>query len=1273
MIALVGTMLLYLLSIPLSALDGTNDPSFNPGDAGFGSGSGFWISTVRVVKAQPDGKFLIGGSFNEYNDNLVQKIVRIYPDGEIDMEFSALVGHDVYAIAIQDDGKILIGGVFTSVNNTARSRIARLNSDGTLDASFDPGTGFNSTVSEIIVQDDGKILVLGTFSTFNGTNVAPLVRLDENGHLDTEFNTGTGFDGAVNAIALQDDGRILVGGEFATYDGTARGGIVRLQSNGALDEAFDPGTGFNGKVVSLAVQPDGKIIASGNFSDYNGETVTNLCRIEATGSFDGEFTGSLSAAATTIIVDGDDKILLAGDFTQASGVTRRRVARLETDGSIDVGFDPSTNNGSSISSIAIGHDGGIVVVGNFSSFGGTFGMRIAKLKADGSVDENFSKQTGFQDDIFALAVQSDGKVLVGGRFISYNGESEGYLIRINPDGSRDTEFQTGLNLGNFVYAFGIQPDGKILVGGQFVSPTNKIIRLETDGSRDLSFVPGSGFNQTPRSFAFQSDGKIIVGGDFTSFNSVSRNRITRLNSDGSLDTDFDPGTGFDQIIHAVALVSDDKVLVGGRFSSFNGTAVNRMCRLNADGSIDATFNVGTGFDNNVYKIVVLADGRIIAAGAFADFNGAARARIAMLRGDGTLDTSFVPADSVSDYGSINDIVVQAHGKIIAAFSSGALFRFNTDGSIDDSFESGTGFNDDVTAIALQETGKLIAAGYFTSYNSTGRNRIARIVYCDSPVITTQPVSTSTCDGGALKFNVEASAPGVNYQWQENSGSGFSDLTEGGIYSGTDGPALTISDPAGLNGNEYRVVIEGHCVSNITSDAATLGESTYPIITANPVDQITCEGNEVAMTVTTTGSTSIQWQVNDGSGFSNISDDDVYDGANTASLTISSTNAPLDGHAYRAIVANNGCKIISDAASLTVQIPATITSQPEDLTVCAGSEGAFTTTATGSELNYQWQVNSGAGFTDLAENDTYSGTRTNTLKLSSVDREMDELEYRVVVSAACGDDVQSDAVTLSVDNNVEIITNPVNVTVCEGSDISLTVEASGSDLEYQWHENGEAGFVDLENSPVIGGVNAPTLVLNEAPTALNGKEYRVVVTGVCGSATSDEALLIVNAIPAKPVITESFEDHSQPVLTSSYEDGNQWYRDGELLEGETANTLLVDEPGSYQVQVALAGCESELSEAKLIVITSLETSREPLISVYPNPTKSQLVVRAESLDHIKPADIVVTDVMGRVFEQRSAQGVNEITLNLERYADGFYLLTIRQGARSQVIKIQKRSN
>jgi uncharacterized delta-60 repeat protein len=353
------------------------------------------------------------------------------------------------------------------------------------------------------------------------------------------------------------------------------------------------------------------------------------------------------------------------------GALLRKLIMLDPAFDTGIGFDYLP------SSIALQADGKIVVGGTFTTYNGTgIGYGIARLNSDGSLDTSFVTGSGFNNSVFSIALQADGKILLVGSFNAYNGVTQNRIARLNSDGSLDTGFNTGSGFSSGVYSIALQADGKIVVGGGFTSYNGTstgygIARLNSDGSLDTSFNTGSGFSSEVNSIALQADGKIVVSGFFTAYNGVTQNYMTRLNSDGSLDTGFNTGTGFNNFVLSIALQADGKILVGSGFTSYNGVTQNYMTRLNSDGTLDTSFNIGTGFNNFVFSTAIQSDGKILAGGIFTAYNGVTQNYMTRLNSDGTRDTSFVT-------------------------------RFNTGPS----------------SIAIQSDGKILVVGFFDQYNGT---------------------------------------------------------------------------------------------------------------------------------------------------------------------------------------------------------------------------------------------------------------------------------------------------------------------------------------------------------------------------------------------------------------------------------------------------------------------------------------------------------------------------------------------------------------------------
>ncbi|MBU1721070.1 MAG: T9SS type A sorting domain-containing protein, partial [Bacteroidetes bacterium] len=242
------------------------------------------------------------GDFTQFNGVSNKYLIRLNSNGTVDTTFQMGTGFNdkVSRVIIQPDGKILVSGNFTSYNGTTRRRIARINTDGSLDATFNPGSGFDYTVRTIALQADGKIIAGGYFSSFNGSTNNGLIRLNSDGTKDNSFDIGTGFDFYIYEILVQPDGKIVLGGDFEHYNGTIQSKIMKLYPDGTIDESFDPGSGFSYKNYSLALQPDGKIIAGGDFTSYNMTSVNHLVRINNSVCY---FESALSNEIAVIVGD----------------------------------------------------------------------------------------------------------------------------------------------------------------------------------------------------------------------------------------------------------------------------------------------------------------------------------------------------------------------------------------------------------------------------------------------------------------------------------------------------------------------------------------------------------------------------------------------------------------------------------------------------------------------------------------------------------------------------------------------------------------------------------------------------------------------------------------------------------------------------------------------------------------------------------------------------------------------------------------------------------
>jgi len=379
-----GTAYLFTLPSPVAGgLDLAFAPTVVPG-------------SVRSIAVQPDGKIVVVGP---------QGIKRLLSNGAVESTATFNPGTGapwITATAVQADGKIVIAGVFRSVNGQTRNHIARLNSNGTLEgaATFNPGTGVsgqtvdNHAVNSVAVQADGKILLVGQFTRVNGQSRKGIARLLTNGTVESTatFNPGTGVAGAdanVYCVVVQTDGKILIGGDFTSVNGQPRKGIARLLANGTLEGTgtFNPGTGVEGIVLSMAVQADEKILIKGLFTAVDAQPRAGLARLLPNGTLESAATfnpgiGSQAFNTPSMAVQADGKILIvgSGSLTLDAGVTR-----LLADGTVEstLTFNPNFGpDGYLVSVVAVQADGKILIAGQFSSIDGQPRPGLARLDND---------------------------------------------------------------------------------------------------------------------------------------------------------------------------------------------------------------------------------------------------------------------------------------------------------------------------------------------------------------------------------------------------------------------------------------------------------------------------------------------------------------------------------------------------------------------------------------------------------------------------------------------------------------------------------------------------------------------------------------------------------------------------------------------------------------------------------------------------------------------------------------------------------------------------
>ncbi len=589
--------------------------------------------------------------------------------------------------------------------------------------------GTNGMINSSVIQTDDKTILVGDFSVYNNQTANGIVRVNTDGTIDTEFNSGAGVNGGIKTVLVQANDKIIIAGGFTTYNNVPVNRIARLHKNGTIDKKFITEVGANGNILSIALQGSGKIIVAGEFSSYDGQAVNGLIRLNQDGTIDNTFFfPSAVNYPTRVLVQEDGKIIITGRDLNS----KQYVFRLNVNGSKDNTFsytDPiEQTNRHAVVEVMIMQGNKILIGGGIA--GGVeerTGM-LFRLKPNGSIDPKFEYENNYTDNVWikSLALQQDGKIVFAGRSRIYADDnlSNNYIGRLNASGATDLTFtihNEERDKATTANAISIQSDGKILATGYFSTVgsllMDNIVRLNTNGDVDATFNQKTGANGSVYTSAKQEDGKLLIGGDFVTYNYETVNRIARLKKNGSLDPSFNSGTGANGTVKSIAVQPNGKIIIGGEFTSYNNEPCQQIARLNTDGTLDGSFKA-LGVDGVINSIVIQENEKIVIAGKFTTVNGVANKYVARLRSNGKVDPSFSSSLTDDMFDAVNVCILDQNknlllggshlGSVPSSVQNRYIVRLNPNGSIDGDFKGNC--LDGVYALALQPDNKIIIGG-----------------------------------------------------------------------------------------------------------------------------------------------------------------------------------------------------------------------------------------------------------------------------------------------------------------------------------------------------------------------------------------------------------------------------------------------------------------------------------------------------------------------------------------------------------------------------------
>lgn len=724
--------------------------------------------------AAGNGAVIVSGSFTNLGGVPRNHVARLLSSGAVDPGFTSPFDRtNILSIQfVQADGKPVISGAFSNVAGLACTNLVRLNTNGSVDASFQNGLDLNEQILKAWPQPDGQLLVLTRRGDSVLTWLRRLVRLRTNGTLDSSFQPtfefpGFPWNGTISALILQPDGRILVGGNFLRVNGVGRAGLARLQPDGTLDFCFDIALSAELFPLALAAEPSGTVLAGGTFSGLQGQSHPYLLRlVPPPGCDPGEIQLGVSnilsrADASTVVVPvvrtaGEDRDENVG-FTTRDGSA---VAGRDYDAvSGTVHFAPGqrsyaitiplpvggASNGPVTLDLSINQPGGGASLGTLTNASITLTRGLPGTA--GSADTNYLVQ--LDGAVRFILPLPDGEAVLVGDFTNVDGQLCPNVVRLRPDGTRDPAFNRNQPLDGSIASAALDPQGRVLVAGYFQHVDGQwrpaLARFGTDGALDPAFGPfdqatnSLGYAATAAAVCTLADGSIVCGATVSAATYGSTDKLLKFSPNGTMDAAFSGHLPSQVVVGALRALPDGDFLV---VASGLGSS---LVRLHGDGTLNLNFVPPADTQFTYYEpngLGVSADGRTAVAGAAGPYFGLpGQPALWRLNPDGSRDPGFALGDSFGSFGSLlsaNALSVAPDARILVAglFQNGpypTIARFLANGSPDFSFDPGIGFaarpNSSVSVNVLQQLpqGGWLAGGDFGSYDGFNQPYLVRLL------------------------------------------------------------------------------------------------------------------------------------------------------------------------------------------------------------------------------------------------------------------------------------------------------------------------------------------------------------------------------------------------------------------------------------------------------------------------------------------------------------------------------------------------------------------
>ncbi|MES2514160.1 MAG: T9SS type A sorting domain-containing protein [Bacteroidota bacterium] len=919
----------------------------------------------------------------------------------------------------------------------------------------------------------------------------------------------------------------------------------------------------------------------------------------------------------------------------------------------------------------------------------------------GSNDNSFNPGAGSNTSVISSIIQNDGKIVLGGSFTTFDNLTYNRIVRLNADGSIDNTFTTN---GGFSTANGqvskllLQSDGDIMAVGKFLTyyavSRNRIARINPDGSVDAGFVPGVGANNNVNTIVRQSDGKYIIGGEFTFYASVARNRIARVNTTGTLDNTFAPGTGANNIIHTIDLQPDGSIIAAGIFTAFNGVAKNKIVRLTSTGAIDATFTVGVGAAHTsttavIRDVKVLTGGKILVAGEFTSYSGGNQANIVRLNSDGSVDNTFNTSGSGAN-SSVTSISLQSDGKIIITgsfltyngVSRPRIARLNSDGTLDNTFNPGVGANGPTYCSAIQTDGNIILGGNMSTYYGVARTRVARISVCPTPTVSIASQQDVLCNGAA---NGTASVSVI----------GGTSFTYSWVPSGGTGASAT-----GLAAGSYTCHVTNQCGNSADSPVITISQPSALTVTAGATTS-DCLGSVFSLSSSASGGTApytYAWVPGNLAGASqNVNP------SSTTIYTVTATDV-------------NGCTHIATQTASVINCPGPVLTGTSCGAALSSIDQLLYFTSTAGATNYRLQIICAAqSFTTV--NVRNNGT-TNNFKMSWIPGIEYGRTYTIKVSAyiagawqpygnACNVTTPAPAsipttqfsagscnVTINALDqklNFNTIAGATNYRfeIISAAQPFSTVNVRNNTISYlqlSWISGVQYGrSYDIRISAYINNAWQPYGSLCTVTTPSSGQLTQLTAT-VCNTSVPSRSTIfkfdpVAGASNYQLKLINSAASYTATNIRNSTSTNFALSYVASTQVGVTYDVQVSAQVGGVwgaygpvcQVSAAAAKGDAEFTNSEYYRLnkgqTTISNEFENMYHVWPNPSSGYLKIELLNYDNSSNTSMQIFNTLGaKVFEQSNLNPDNEFDISI--LPNGIYFLKFEKNGKTMVSKIIK---